>query len=122
MEEYELINQRRKLESILADTENLLLQCGYYEEKETLEKEIRLQMEKSVPRIMFYGVYNAGKSSLINAITGREFAKVGDVPTTASIQDISCDGFTMIDTPGIVANEEHTEIAERIYYYFICCR
>lgn len=78
-------------------------------------EEIALQMEESrqraVPTIMFYGLYNAGKSTLINALCKQTVAKVGDVPTTASIQQIPWSGYTLTDTPGINANDEHTQIA-----------
>ena len=32
--------------------------------------------------IMIYGVYNAGKSTLINALLGKDEAAVEDIPTT----------------------------------------
>lgn len=80
---------------------------------ENYKIEVEKQLEKYKPSIMFYGVYNAGKSSVINALVGEEIAKVGDIPTTATIQNINWNGFTLVDTPGIVANDEHTEIAEQ---------
>lgn len=90
--------------------------CKDYKEENWIQKidfEIENQLQKYTPSLMFYGVYNAGKSSLINALVGKEIAKVGDIPTTASIQRIDWNGFTLVDTPGIVANDEHTEIAEQ---------
>ncbi|MBN7575317.1 hypothetical protein C1H57_09045 [Clostridium sp. 2-1] len=84
--------------------------CGFIE---VFQIEVEKQLEKYNPSIMFYGVYNAGKSSIINALVGEEIAKVGDIPTTATIQSINWNGFTLVDTPGIVANDEHTEIAEQ---------
>jgi len=76
-----------------------------------VEEQTRLCMTKDVPVIMFYGLYNAGKSTLINALCQKEVAKVGDVPTTATIQQVPWNGYTLIDTPGINANEQHTKIA-----------
>lgn len=90
--------------------------CKDYKEANWIQKmdfEIENQLQKYTPSLMFYGVYNAGKSSMINALVGKEIAKVGDIPTTASIQRIDWNGFTLVDTPGIVANDEHTEIAEQ---------
>lgn len=90
--------------------------CKDYKEDSWIQKidfELEKQLQKYTPSLMFYGVYNAGKSSLINALVGEEIAKVGDIPTTASIQRIDWNGFTLVDTPGIVANDEHTEIAEQ---------
>lgn len=80
---------------------------------EVFKIEVEKQLEKYNPSIMFYGVYNAGKSSIINALVGEEIAKVGDIPTTATIQSINWNGFTLVDTPGIVANDDHTQIAEQ---------
>lgn len=82
------------------------------EEVTILNNEIDEQLKKYTPSIMFYGVYNSGKSSIINVLAGNYIAKVGDVPTTGNIQKIPWNGFMLIDTPGIVANEEHTEIAD----------
>lgn len=67
---------------------------------------------KESPAILFYGMYNAGKSTLINALCGKLVAKVGDVPTTAKVDYIPWEGYTLIDTPGINAKTEHTRIAE----------
>ena len=78
------------------------------EEVTILNNEIDEQLKKYTPSIMFYGVYNSGKSSIINVLAGNYIAKVGDVPTTGNIQKIPWNGFMLIDTPGIVANEEHT--------------
>ena len=61
--------------------------------------------------IMFYGLYNAGKSTLINALCLKHVAPTGDVPTTVSIQEVPWEGYTLIDTPGIDAHTDHTEIA-----------
>ena len=67
---------------------------------------------KADPSIMFYGIYNSGKSSIINAVFGEEIAQTGDVPTTYQVQRISWNGFTIVDTPGIDAKNEHTLVAE----------
>lgn len=42
-------------------------------------------LDRSKPSLMFYGIYNAGKSSLLNAVFGQEKALVGDVPETHSV-------------------------------------
>lgn len=68
--------------------------------------------KKNSPSIMFYGLYNAGKSSIINAIFGKEIASIGDIPTTREVQEIFWDNFIIVDTPGINANNEHTIVTE----------
>ena len=60
------------------------------------------------PTIMFYGLYNAGKSTLINALCQEYVAKTGDVPTTAAIQPVPWEGYSLVDTPGINAKDAHT--------------
>ncbi|MDM1714882.1 50S ribosome-binding GTPase [Pseudomonas sp. 165] len=60
--------------------------------------------------IMVYGVYNAGKSTLINALLGQELASVADVPETARVQGYRWGDFEVLDTPGIDAPLEHEAI------------
>ena len=57
--------------------------------------------------IMVYGVYNAGKSTLINAIAGKEVAEMGDIPLTDNITEYQCGAFKITDTPGIDAPKQH---------------
>lgn len=61
------------------------------------------------PRIMVYGIYNAGKSTLINALMGRDEAEVADRPKTFRVTPYPWHGFTLLDTPGIDAPVRHEE-------------
>ena len=58
---------------------------------------------------MIYGTYNSGKSTLLNALFGKEVADMGDMPTTKQIQEYAYDGFTIYDTPGLNAKSEDDE-------------
>lgn len=80
------------------------------EGKDLNEKVIPL-IKRHTPSIMFYGVYNSGKSSIINAIFGEYIAEVNDIPTTKAVKKIDWKGFDLTDTPGINANDEHNAIA-----------
>lgn len=60
--------------------------------------------------IMVYGVYNAGKSTLINALLGEESAKVADRPETDSVNRYPWHEFEILDTPGIDAPINHEEV------------
>ena len=65
------------------------------------------------PTLMIYGIYNAGKSTLVNALFGeREKAKTSDVPETSIVQAYDYKGYTIYDTPGINAPREHEEVTE----------
>lgn len=66
--------------------------------------------------IMVYGVYNAGKSTLINALLGAERAKVADRPETDSVSRYPWREFEILDTPGIDAPISHEEVTREQLY------
>lgn len=70
--------------------------------------------KKSKPdaNIMVYGVYNAGKSTLINALVGEEVAAVGDVPLTDTVTQYKWQQYQILDTPGVDAPIHHEEITK----------
>lgn len=64
-------------------------------------QEVETALNKSKPSLMFYGIYNAGKSSLLNAIFGEKVASVNDVPETHKVTSYPWQGYELIDTPGL---------------------
>ncbi|MDO4204471.1 MAG: dynamin family protein [Selenomonadaceae bacterium] len=63
------------------------------------------------PQIMVYGIYNAGKSSIINELMQNDLADVADEPTTKEVSCYEWNGYRLADTPGVggpVADEEIT--------------
>lgn len=63
--------------------------------------------------IMVYGVYNAGKSTLINALLGEaDRAKVADRPETDKVSKYQWREFEILDTPGIDAPIQHEEVTQ----------
>lgn len=64
----------------------------------------------ATPRVMVFGTYNAGKSTLINALVGKEVARVSDHPETDQITSYPWRGFMLDDTPGIDAPPEHEQV------------
>jgi len=85
-----------------------------YQSHEDIEKfssHIEEKLENFQPSMMVYGTYNAGKSTLLNALFGKEeMAKTGDSPETSTISDYTYNGYTIYDTPGINAPQEHEAI------------
>lgn len=74
---------------------------------------IDIKVSNFNPTIMVYGVYNAGKSTLLNALFGiNEMAKTNDVPETCEVKDYNYKGYTIYDTPGINAPIEHQKVTE----------
>lgn len=63
--------------------------------------------------IMMYGMYSHGKSTLVNALLGKETAQVGIAPTTDSIHTYAWDAgnCTLLDTPGIQARDKDSALA-----------
>lgn len=62
------------------------------------------------PSIMLYGLYNAGKSTLLNALLGRQAAAVSDIPQTTMVSGHDWHGYRIFDTPGLDAPIEHEEV------------
>lgn len=72
------------------------------------------QMEK--PKVTVWGIYNAGKSSLLNMLTSHidtEFFPTGDIRVTTSIKMFEDEHAVYLDTPGLDANDKDTQEAVR---------
>jgi len=81
------------------------------DELKKFQKHIETKLENFEPTLMVYGTYNAGKSTLLNALFGiEEMAKTGDSPETAEVYEYKYHGYTIYDTPGINAPIEHEEV------------
>ena len=70
------------------------------------------KIRKVEPEIMIYGIYNAGKSSILNELIGEDRAKVEDIPTTDSVTYYQWQGYKIADTPGIFAPIKHEEVTQ----------
>lgn len=78
-----------------------------------LEKQIAQKQKDATPVVMVYGVYNAGKSTLINALLGKEVAETGDTPLTNTVTSYTWKNFNLIDSPGIDSPRScDTQLAE----------
>lgn len=70
------------------------------------------KIRKVEPEIMIYGIYNAGKSSILNELIGEDRAKVEDKPTTDTVTYYDWQGYKIADTPGIFAPIKHQEVTQ----------
>lgn len=91
-----------KTEAVVLQEELEKCICGTEQEKYAEKlREIKAELEKSQPSLMFYGIYNAGKSTLLNAIFGGEVASVNDIPETHKVTLYKWGNYTLADTPGL---------------------
>lgn len=67
--------------------------------------------ERMRPAVMIFGVYNAGKSTLLNALLGKIEASMADRPETECVTAYEWNGFNLLDTPGIDAPPEHEQVS-----------
>jgi GTP-binding protein EngB required for normal cell division/flagellar motility protein MotE (MotC chaperone) len=108
----ELIDYKTLVTEIRNDSVDILNEMDKKKEADVLKKQSDEVLDRGMPSLMFYGVYNAGKSSIINAIFKKKIADVGDVPTTSEVQNITWNNYLIADTPGIDAKNEHTLVTE----------
>lgn len=80
--------------------------------EEKVNDNIILLLNVEKPKIMVYGIYNGGKSTLINTLCKAEVAKVGDKPMTDHISEYDRGDYFLVDSPGINAPKEHELVTE----------
>lgn len=73
--------------------------------------DIQATLQRRQPEVLLYGTYNAGKSTLVNALVGRHQAATADAPCTTAVAEIQRGEYLLIDTPGIDAPVEHEQIS-----------
>ena len=74
------------------------------EAREALNRLSQLTNPQARTRIAVFGKYNHGKSTLLNALVGREIFKASDRRETQANQECSHHGVLWIDTPGLDAD------------------
>ncbi len=75
----------------------------------------RLVNDEARLRVVLTGEFNAGKSSMISALTGEEVG-ISAKPETTREQEFEWRGINIVDTPGVQSDRdsvEHDEIARR---------
>jgi ABC-type hemin transport system ATPase subunit len=108
-----LIQLRERFEAIRPDVE-AVFQGDAAALKRVRETADKLEKDANSGQLntLVFGQYNAGKSTFINALLGREAAPMGDVPLTASIDRYDWQGHVLCDSPGIDAPIEHEHVTD----------
>jgi len=104
------INPFVAIENELTNIDDILEKT--LEDYQVQRVDISKKLEEKNIKIMFFGAYNAGKSTLINTILGEGKAKIGDIPTTDAIDTYKWNDYKLLDTPGINAPIEHETISK----------
>lgn len=104
----ELFDLYTQIATLTADVANPTLLKSFQQVQEVFED----KQEDFNIKVMMYGVYNAGKSTLINALLGQNIAATGDVPLTDRIHQYQWKNYTIYDTPGIDAPKAHEIVTE----------
>lgn len=79
---------------------------------ERVEETVKGLLDFEKPRVMVYGVYNSGKSTLINALMKEEVAEMADRPMTDQISLFDHGDYLLVDSPGIDAPIAHEKITD----------
>lgn len=77
-----------------------------------LEERVFQLLDVEKPKIMVYGIYNSGKSTLINAMCREEVAEMADRPMTAEISEYDKGEYILVDSPGVDAPIEHEKVTQ----------
>lgn len=109
IETYKIIKEKIK------ELESGILEVCDKSEIDRFYQELDSKLGDFNPQLMMYGCYNAGKSTIVNALLGKEVAKVSDKPETSKIDKYEYNGYTIYDTPGINAPQKHEEITQEHY-------
>jgi len=67
-------------------------------------------------RIVFFGGFTDGKTTILSALLNRTDLKISPAPTTDKIEEYQFEDYIIIDTPGLFSdNIEHDEKTKNIY-------
>lgn len=101
----------RKLNTIKEKTFSLLNQFNKSETINILKKNLNENRERTELKVAFVGQYNAGKSTIISALTNRTDIKIDSNVATDTSNEYEWNNIRIVDTPGILAGKvEHHDI------------
>ncbi|MDR7316626.1 GTPase [Brevibacillus nitrificans] len=108
---YILIDYKKELTRYVQEASQLFAKQEKAAEFGKTAGDIQEKLDVFKPSLMFYGVYNAGKSTLLNALFGEKRAETGDVPVTHKVTEYEWNGYRLADTPGINGPEQDYQIS-----------
>lgn len=109
-----MLHPRQKLADIVNEATNRSRVIAPYSSIIEHENAIRIALAAYQPTLMFYGHYNAGKSTLVNSLLscdGQPVADTADRPCTDAIDAYDFGDYRVYDTPGIDAPIEHENVS-----------
>lgn len=77
-----------------------------------IEEDVTALLDVDKPKVMVYGIYNSGKSTLINSLCKEEVAEMADRPMTDQISEYDRGDYYLVDSPGVDAPIEHEMVTE----------
>ena len=80
--------------------------------EEKIQENVNALLTVDKPKVMVYGIYNSGKSTLINSLCKEEVAEMADRPMTATIAEYDRGDYYLVDSPGVDAPIEHELVTE----------
>jgi len=108
----EVAERFKKLKS---NTFDLLERFNKQESIDNLRKSLERLQNRQMLKVAFVGQYNAGKSTIISAITGDDQIHIDSNVATDASSDYLWKGIQLTDTPGILAGKvaQHDEITKQ---------
>jgi GTP-binding protein EngB required for normal cell division len=117
MSNFQLAELQRSIEASLDGIQASLLARGEvaYEEKATsLQRQRQELQQRSLLSLAFSGQFNAGKSTIISALTGNTGIRIAADVATDDVQAYRWQDIELWDTPGLYADRpDHTVKAEQ---------
>lgn len=105
-----MINETDTIRETLSETASILEIYLGTKKVEDLREFIETRLAEKKLTIMVYGIFNSGKSTLINALLGQHKALVANRPETERVIPYEWDSFEILDTPGIYAPHEYERV------------
>ena len=81
-----LNDYKNQAQQLCSRSVQIVEKAGFSEDSEKLKAFTDEVLSKTSPQLAFYGIYNAGKSSIINAVFNEDIAAVGDIPKQAKFR------------------------------------